>query len=91
MTAETDCLAQGRRDRLTRFGFNYIVALLEMQNRRVEVIFPDETKDDLVADFIVVLTSMSTRLCGRRGNKHRAEPVSQCIGQEVYDEKSIQE
>lgn len=79
------------KDRLTRFGFNYIVTLLEMQNRRVEVIFPDETRDDQIADFIVVITSMSARLYGRRGNKHRAERIRQCIEQAAHDEKSIQE
>ena len=79
------------KDRLTRFGFNYIVTLLEMQNRRVEVIFPDETEDDLVADFIAIITSMSARVHGRRGNKHRAKRIRQCIEQAAHDEKSIQE
>ena len=79
------------RDRLTRFGFNYIATLLEMQGRRVEVVFPDETKDDLVADFIAVITSMSARLYGRRGNKHRAERIRQCIEQAATDEERVQE
>ena len=46
------------KERLTRFGFNYIVELLAVQGRTVEVIFPDETGDDLVADFIAVITLM---------------------------------
>jgi predicted site-specific integrase-resolvase len=40
-----------------RFGFNYIVTLLELQGRRVEVVFPNETKEDLEADFIASITS----------------------------------
>ena len=56
------------RDRLTRFGFHYIVTLLEAQQRQIEVIFPDETNDDMVQDF----TSICARLYGRRGNKHRS-------------------
>ena len=79
------------RDRLTRFGFNYIVNLLEMQGRRVEVIFPDETRDDLVADFIAIITSMSARLYGRRGNKQRAERIRHCIEQAAQGEASVQD
>ncbi|MCX6041058.1 MAG: IS607 family transposase, partial [Caldilinea sp.] len=45
------------KDRLMRFGFNYIVTLLELQGRRVEVVFPNETKEDLEADFIASITS----------------------------------
>ncbi len=67
------------RERLTRFGFNYIANLLEVQGRRVEVIFPDETKDDLVQDFIAIITSMCARIYGRRGNKNRAERIRECI------------
>jgi putative resolvase len=79
------------RDRLTRFGFNYIATLLEIQGRRIEVVFPDETKDDLVADFIAVITSMSARLYGRRGNRYRAERIRQCIEQAAADEERVQE
>ncbi|MCX6041850.1 MAG: hypothetical protein NTV69_11990 [Caldilinea sp.] len=60
---------------MTRFGFNCIVTLLELQGRRVEVVFPNETKEDLEADFIASLTSMSARVYGRRGNKKRAERI----------------
>ena len=40
-----------------RVGFNCIVTLLELQGRRVEVVFPNETKEDLEADFIASITS----------------------------------
>lgn len=74
------------RERLTRFGYNYIVTLLEMQGRKVEVVFPQETKDGLVEDFIAVITSMCARLYGRRGNKNRAERLRQCLEQVAQDE-----
>ncbi len=35
------------RDRLTRFGFNYIDQLLQTQGRRIEVIFPGGTDTTL--------------------------------------------
>ena len=78
------------RERLTRFGFNYIADLFEMQGRRIEVIFPDETKDDLVQDFIAVITSMCARIYGRRGNKNRAERLRACIEKAALDE-SVQD
>jgi len=38
------------RDRGTRFGFTYIEQVLAMQGRRLEVVFPNDTDDDLVND-----------------------------------------
>jgi putative resolvase len=37
-----------------------------MQGRRLEVVFPKETDDDLVHDFVSILTSMAARIYGRR-------------------------
>lgn len=69
------------RDRATRFGLNYIEQLMQMQERRIEVIFPRETDNDLVDDFIAVITSMASRISGRRTSKHRAEKIKQCVEQ----------
>ena len=79
------------RERLTRFGFNYIVNLLDVQGRRIEVIFPDETKDDLVQDFIAIITSMCARIYGRRGNRNRAERIRECIESGEQREKVVQD
>ncbi len=70
-----------QRDRLTRFGFNYIEQLMQMQGRRLEVIFPSDTDNDLVDDFIAVITSMASRIYGRRTSKRRAEKIKQCVEQ----------
>ena len=69
------------RDRLTRFGFHYIEQLMQMQGRRLEVIFPSDTDTDLVDDFIAVITSMASRIYGRRTSKRRAEKMKQCVEQ----------
>src|SRR5438552_10074625 len=69
------------RDRLTRFGFNYIEQLMQMQGRRLEVLFPSDTDTDLVDDFIAVITSMASRISGRRTSKWRAEKIKQCVEQ----------
>ena len=53
------------RDRLTRFGYHYIEQLLDMQQRHIEVVFPGDTQDDLVDDFVSVITSMAARIYPR--------------------------
>ncbi len=77
-----------QRDRLTRFGFTYIEQLMQMQGRRLEVIFPSETDTDLVDDFMAVITSMASRIYGRRTSKRRAEKIQQCVEQVMKAEDS---
>ena len=67
------------RDRLTRFGSHYIETLLEAQGRRVEMIFHSDPGDELVDDFVSVITSMAARIYGRRQSKRRAEKIKQCV------------
>jgi len=74
------------RDRLTRFGSHYIETLLKAQGRHVEMIFPADTGDELVDDFIFVITSMATHLYGRRQCKRRAEKIKQCVEQAMEEE-----
>jgi putative resolvase len=76
------------RDRSTRFGWTYITTLMEAHGRRMEAVFPDETKDDLVNDFVSIISSMAARIYGRRGSKRRAERIKHCVEQlmEAEDE-----
>src|SRR2546425_1426084 len=74
------------RDRLTRFGFNYLKQLMQMQGRRIEVIFPSDTDNDLVDDFIAIITSMASRIYGRRTSTRRAEKIKQCVEQAMKEE-----
>lgn len=60
------------RDRLARFGVEYIEAALHAQGRRVIVANEGEQKLDIVQDFIDVVTSMCARIYGRRAAKNRA-------------------
>jgi predicted site-specific integrase-resolvase len=64
------------KDRLTRFGFHYIEQLLKMQNRRIEVINQAENgKEDLVQDFVSIVTSFCARLYGQRRSKRKTERI----------------
>lgn len=67
------------RDRLTRFGFEYIEASLASQGRRIIVVDSEEVKNDLVQDMIEILTSLCARLYGRRSARRKAEKAVQAI------------
>ena len=77
--ARVGVLVVERPDRLTRFGYSYIATLLEHEGRRVEAIFPTDTGDDLVDDFIAVITSMAAHIYGRRNAMHRATQIHACV------------
>jgi len=77
--AQVGVIVVEHRDRLTRFGYGYIATLLEHQGRRVEAIFPTDTGNDLVDDFVAVITSMAARLYGRRNAKQRAAQIQACV------------
>lgn len=61
------------RDRLTRFGFNYIKACCDKMN--CEIVVVNEVNDDkreLIDDFIAVITSFCARIYGlRRGQRKK--------------------
>jgi putative resolvase len=61
------------RDRLSRFGFEYIESALAAQNRRIIIMESGDHKLDLVQDFIDVVTSMCARIYGRRSAKNKAK------------------
>jgi len=64
------------KDRLTRFGFNYITELLRMQGRQIEVInLAENGKEDLVQDFVSTVTSFCARLYGQRRAKRKTERI----------------
>lgn len=69
------------RDRLARFGSEYIESTLAASGRKLIIVDASEMKDDLVRDMIEVMTSFCTRLYGRRAAKHRAEQAWAAIQQ----------
>ena len=69
------------RDRLARFGVEYIEAALAAQGRQVMVVDDRELEDDLVRDVTEVLTSLCARLYGRRSARRRAEAALAAAGE----------
>jgi predicted site-specific integrase-resolvase len=70
-----DNIVVEHRDRLTRFGFNYIQTLLSKQNRKIEVINESENKHDIVQDFISIITSFCARIYGHRRSRRKTESL----------------
>ena len=61
------------RERLCRFGFEYVEAALAGRGARILVMDEAELEDDLVRDVTEVLTSLCARLYGKRSARRRAE------------------
>lgn len=64
------------KDRFTRFEFNSIEKLLLMQGRRIEVVnLAENGRDDLLQDFVSIITSFCARLYGQRRSKRKTEKI----------------
>ncbi len=64
------------KDRLTRFGFNYLDILLSKAGKSIEVVNEaDNGKDDLLQDFVSIITSFCARLYGLRRSKRKTEQL----------------
>ena len=60
------------KDRLARFGVNYIEKLLWMNNRYIEYINPVmNEKEDIIQDFVSIITYFTARLYGQRRSKRK--------------------
>lgn len=63
------------KDRLTRFGFNYLKMLIESHNGRIEFVNKSELNDnfycDLVQDLVVIMTSFSAKIYGKRSKRNK--------------------
>jgi len=68
------------KDRLTRFGFNYLETLLFRLGTEIIVINRDrEDETDLIKDFISIITSYCCRLYGMRRCETKKEKILEVI------------
>jgi len=64
------------KDRLTRFGFNYLKLLTENQGKTIEVVnSAEEEKEDIVQDFVSVIYSFAAKLYGLKRAKRKTEKI----------------
>ena len=64
------------KDRLARFGTNYMTLLLEMLGVKLEVVnLADNSRDELMLDLIAIITSFCARIYGRRRSTRKTEKL----------------
>lgn len=68
------------KDRLTRFGFNYVKEALSAKNCEIIVINENsDNEQDLLKDFIAVITSFCCRLYGARRGQSKALKIKETL------------
>lgn len=64
------------KDRLTRFGFNYLEILAKTKNFEIVVVNQvDSDKEDLIQDFISIITSFCARIYSKRRVARKTEQL----------------
>lgn len=79
------------KDRLTRFGFNYLESWMKM--RGCEIIVINEStndRDDLMQDFVSLVTSFTARLYGLRRSRRKTEKLIKDLEAEDDSQSSNQ-
>ena len=72
------------KDRLTRFGFNYIERLLDKTNCQIEVIHQDqEDESDLIKDLVSIITSFCCRLYGIRRGQNKVSKIKEVLNDPI--------
>jgi len=69
------------KDRLTRFGFNYIKILFDTCD--IIVVNECEEDQDLFEDFVSLATSFCARIYGRRRSKRKTEQIINALNDNV--------
>lgn len=72
------------KDRLTRFGFNYIKVLLN--DCDIIVVNKCEDNQDLFEDFVSLVTSFCARIYGKRRTKRKTEQIINALESSDTDE-----
>ena len=78
------------KDRLTRFGFDYIEILLNKEGRKIEVVnLAEDEKSDLMQDLVSIIYSFSTKMYGLRLSKRKTEEIIKLLEENSKNAKNI--
>lgn len=78
-----------QKDRLTRFGFNYLEILAKKQGFEIIVLNPTVTnQDELMQDFASIITFFCEKLYNRYIAKRKSEAIIQNLNEEKNHETS---
>ncbi len=71
---QVDVVVVTYKDRLTRFGFEYLEYFFKQYGVRIEVVHGEEPKDayqELVEDLLAIVTSFAEKLYGMRSHRKK--------------------
>lgn len=72
------------KDRLTRFGFNYIKTLLAQRPCNIMVVNDVDTeREDLMQDFISIITSFCARIYSKQRTKKQVEKIIELSKEDI--------
>ena len=78
------------KDRLTRFGFNYIETLLNKEGRKIEVVnLAEDEKSDLMQDLVSIIYSFSAKMYGLRRSKRKIEEIVKLLEKDTKNAKNL--
>ena len=72
---QVDVVVATYKDRLTRFGFEYLEYFFRRFGVRIEVVHGEEPRDayqELVEDLLAIITSFAGKLYGMRSHRKRS-------------------
>jgi len=67
------------KDRLTRFGFNFIKLLTKRLNIEIEIIDQTEKEENLIEDFVSIITSFCAKIYGKRSGKNKIKEITNIL------------
>lgn len=76
------------KDRLTRFGFNYIKTLFPGEIIVINKTNETNSENELMQDFVSLVTSFCARLYGRRRTKRKTEELIKKLNEENEERKN---
>lgn len=80
LNSEPTIIIIENKDRLTRFGYNYLERLLEKQGCKIIVMNKDEEDEkDLMKDLVSIITSFCCRLYGLRRGINKAKRTKEIL------------
>jgi len=72
------------KDRLARMGFHFLEILCETHHKEIEVVNNVDTdEEDIIQDFVSIITSFCARIYGKRRSKRKTEQLIK----QLQDEK----
>lgn len=87
-----DKIVVEHKDRLSRLGFTYLEKYFKGHGVEIEVVNQTlnalDAKEDLMNDFVSIITSFVARLYGLRRSKHRTEKLIEKLVKELTNENN---